>query len=281
MKQFLLLLSFCVAIMAEAQVPFSQSLEKGTVRDTAEYKVTYRLQYKNHPKDKDYLEDTRIVQIGHSVVKDYSDILFHFDSLRTAEELRGGTTYSNPSGNPYPFEIMYKSRVRNADIKYRLPLGTGTLHYQDSVPDLTWHLISEECDTIIGYECQKASTDFAGRTYTAWFTSELPLSYGPYKFGGLPGLILKIEDSERQFVWEAMGFERSDSPIMMYHYENEKQCSASDAAKTIERYFKSPYTFLSAGMGGARIMIKGRDGKFRNSKEVEENSIPYKSLEIK
>ena len=57
--------------------------------------------------------------------------------------------------------------------------------------------------TFMGYDCRKATVDFAGRTYTAWFTPEIPLPFGPYKFGGLPGLILKIEDAERQFVWEA------------------------------------------------------------------------------
>ncbi len=68
---------------------------------------------------------------------------------------------------------------------------------------------------------------------------------------------------------------------MSYEYDNEKGCSPEDAAKTIARYFKSPYTFLSSGMGGARIMVRGSDGKFRNSSDIEEQSIPYKPLEIK
>lgn len=281
MKQIILIIILFATVIANGQVPYSQSLENGIVIDTAAYKVTYRLQYKHHPTDKDYMEDTRILVVGRNFNKDYSDILCHFDSLRTTEGRRGANTYTNASGNPWPLEIATNTRNKSADVKYRLPILSGTLHYQDSIPALDWRFSNDVSDIVLGYECQKATSDFAGRTYTAWFTTELPLPFGPYKFGGLPGLILKIQDNEQQFCWEALGFERAMLPIMMYEYENEKLCSSSDAAKTIARYFKSPYSFLSAGMGGARIMVRGSDGKFRNSKEVDEQSIPYKPLEIK
>lgn len=281
MKQLLTSFAFLTVLAAHAQVPFSQSLRKGTILDTARYQVTYRLRYKHHPTEKDYMEDTRIVQIGRNFVKDYSEILFHFDSIRTDEERHGASNYSNASGNPWPVEIIYRLHQKEADIKYRLPIATGTLHYSDTVPRLAWNFVSSGSDTIMEQECLQATADFGGRTYTAWFATGLPLPCGPYKFGGLPGLILKISDNEQQFLWEAVGFERVGSPIMTYAYDNEKPCSASEAAKTIERYFRSPYSFLTAGMGGAKIMIKGADGKFRSSPKTEETAIPYKPLERK
>ncbi len=97
-KTILLLSAINIAVSTNAQVPYSQSLEKGIAIDTAKYKVTYQLTYKNHPDDKNVMEDIRIVQIGRKTIKDYSDILFHFDSLRTEEERRGAETYSNASG---------------------------------------------------------------------------------------------------------------------------------------------------------------------------------------
>jgi GLPGLI family protein len=50
--------------------------------------------------------------------------------------------------------------------------------------------------------CKKAQTTFRGRTYIAWYTLEIPVSIGPWKFSGLPGLILSIEDSEKVYKWE-------------------------------------------------------------------------------
>ena len=280
MKKIILFWAMVIAVSANAQVPFAQSLERGTAIDTAKYKVTYQFMYKNHPDDKDVKEDMRIVQVGRNTVKDYSDILFHFDSLRTESERGGAETYSNASGNPWPMEITNYVRSKNAAIKYRLPIQIGTLCYVDSIPSLAWNYMDAQSDTILGYECQKATALFAGRTYTAWFTTEIPLPYGPYKFGGLPGLILRIQDADKQFFWECIGFERSSSPVMQYEYDNEKKCSPDDANKTIARYYQSPYSFLSAGMGGARIMVKGTDGKFRSSADIEEQSIPYKPLEL-
>ncbi len=104
MRKTILFLAMITAVSAKAQVPFAQLLDRGEVIDTAMYKITYRLKYKNHPADKDTKEDLRIVQVGRNAVKDYSDILFHFDSLRTESERSAGT-YTNATGNPWPLEI--------------------------------------------------------------------------------------------------------------------------------------------------------------------------------
>ena len=281
MKQLVSMLLILMSFVANAQTPYSQSLENGKTVDTAKYKATYQLRYKNHPDDKDYMEDTRILLIGKERYKDCSEILLHFDSIHTEEKRRGASTYSNPTGNPWPLELIGSLQNKTANIKYRLPIMTGTLRYEELLPTLAWNFVPDSSMTILGYECQEATTEHAGRIYKAWFTTELPLPYGPYKFGGLPGLILRIQDQEGQYNWECSGFEKCSEPIISYEYDNEKGCSPEDAAKTIARYFKSPYTFLSSGMGGARIMVRGSDGKFRNSSDTEEQSIPYKPLEIK
>src|SRR5690606_10669622 len=52
------------------------------------------------------------------------------------------------------------------------------------------------------YNLQKATCDFGGRKWTAWFNTEIPLNEGPYKFHGLPGLIFEVSDSQNQFVFK-------------------------------------------------------------------------------
>ena len=60
----------------------------------------------------------------------------------------------------------------------------------DNWKEISWD-ISEEKKKIGNYECQKASGNFRGRSYTAWFASEIPSHLGPWKLFGLPGLIFR------------------------------------------------------------------------------------------
>ncbi|MDE5878330.1 MAG: GLPGLI family protein [Muribaculaceae bacterium] len=285
MKKLLLLLilPFITLSVKAQEGVFSTDISRASVIDTARYKVTYTLRYTCHPQVAEKFDDVRTVLIGPKYTKDFSDVIFHFDSICTADIRRGADTFSNPPGSPWPYEIVLSNRKHSADIKYRLPAGMDILHYTDSVPDMKWNFVADSTLNILGYECQLAHTDFAGRHYSAWFTTEIPLPFGPYKFGGLPGLILQLQDDEQQFVWEAIDFELSTDLICIYDYENEKNCSTEEAAKTIARSFKSPIAFHLAAISGGKgkIFIVGKDGKTRDAADVEDTPIPYKPLEIK
>jgi GLPGLI family protein len=54
------------------------------------------------------------------------------------------------------------------------------------------------------YQTQKAETKFGGRTWYAWFTQQVPLQDGPYKFSGLPGLIVKVQDAKGDYSFDLM-----------------------------------------------------------------------------
>jgi len=74
-------------------------------------------------------------------------------------------------------------------------------YYKDNDYPINWQ-ISLETANINGYKCQKAFTKFGGRKYTAWFTRQIPISNGPYVFGGLPGLIVSISDATNSYKFE-------------------------------------------------------------------------------
>ncbi len=67
--------------------------------------------------------------------------------------------------------------------------------------DIKWELFNEKKE-INGFTCQKAICFFAGRMYIAWYTIEVPTPEGPYKFKGLPGLIVSIQDNKKHYAFE-------------------------------------------------------------------------------
>lgn len=66
----------------------------------------------------------------------------------------------------------------------------------EETPVLKWQILPET-QKIENYNCQKATANFGGRIWEAWFSKDLPFPDGPYKFHGLPGLIVKLEDKTK------------------------------------------------------------------------------------
>ncbi len=86
------------------------------------------------------------------------------------------------------------------------------LVYTETLPLQKWKL-EKDVKTICGYKCQKATTHWRGRDYEAWFAPDIPVSAGPWKFGGLPGVIMKLTDSKGDYQWEAVAVNKGDFPM--------------------------------------------------------------------
>jgi len=100
----------------------------------------------------------------------------------------------------YFFQIPSKKRL----IRYS-NLGIQDYRMDMELPNFNW-VIESENKKIGNYSCQKAVGNYAGRKYIAWFTTELPFQYGPWKLSGLPGLILEATDTknEVQFIFKEL-----------------------------------------------------------------------------
>ena len=84
----------------------------------------------------------------------------------------------------------------------------------DSLYPMQWEITGEE-KKIGSYTCTRARCRFRGRDYIAWFTPDLPVACGPWKMGGLPGLILELQDKEENLVVKLASVNRSSEPIML------------------------------------------------------------------
>ncbi len=169
---------------------------------------------------------------------------------------------SDTIGNVYYNNLQIKTLIcrvgvyENRALKYYI--------YKDSA-SINWELISEFKD-ISGYNCQKAITAFRGRNYEAWFTSEIPLSFGPWKFGGLPGLILEVYDQTGEIYFSAEQIEIPFSDASKKMYE------PADVPLISYQAFIDKKDDLAASMAQA-ILARSPKGTTLGSVKVEKNGI--------
>lgn len=97
----------------------------------------------------------------------------------------------------------------------------------DSIANIKWKL-STKNKKIGKYTCQKADGLYRGRTYTVWFTTEIPVSHGPWKLRGLPGLIVEATDQTNKFKYEIAKIDLGVNPLMV-----EKKIVIPDDVKKI------------------------------------------------
>lgn len=88
--------------------------------------------------------------------------------------------------------------------------------FKDSLHNMEWYITSEE-KMIDSFKCVKATTHWRGRHYIAWFAKDIPIPNGPWKFGGLPGLIIEIFDTDKVSFWRLKtirSLSEVDMPVM-------------------------------------------------------------------
>ena len=85
----------------------------------------------------------------------------------------------------------------------------------ESLEKPNW-VITDETDIILGFPCIKATTNFRGREWIAFFTPDIPVQEGPWKLYGLPWLILKAYDSKRHYFYEAKDINTKSPGLVEY-----------------------------------------------------------------
>lgn len=138
--------------------------------------------------------------------------------------------------------------------------------YEEPKVKFNWKL-QEGSKKILNYECKKATVEFAGRKYTAWYTNDIPISDGPYKFEGLPGLIMEISDSNNEFSFEAIGIGKTPLSVYIRNDDNIFYIS-KEKFKTVQMsYLENPDFFHGTAMNpdGTELIV--------NKKKVDYNII--------
>lgn len=189
--------------------------DENKVIDKLKYTITYRTKSVRDTTKLDsvgrynYGNDDMQLEVGEKVSYFYSA------TYRTyIENLR-----KSLDGNNIQIETSSPARGNLSMDFYRgYPAGKSTyldevlgekFRITESLEQPKWDIIADSTKQILNYACQMARCKFKGRTWTAWFTADIPLDNGPWKLCGLPGLILRAYDSKQQYIFDCIGMKQA------------------------------------------------------------------------
>lgn len=244
--------------------------------DNVKYRITYEGKWVNNPSIKPYIytESEMRLDIGNKVTAFYDQTKQVKDSLMRAMAKAGNYDFSNlPKGGRFPFSY-YKNYPAEGKSTQLEAVGTENYQCTEKVETPDWQIIPDSTLDIIGYRCQLAKTKFKGRTWYAWYAEDIPMQEGPWKLCGLPGLILKAYDENKEYVFSGIGMStlNGTSPITFTKAKRE-EISQKDLRNAKEKL--TPGMVLeSLNIKDAKIKIQDEKGnpidmkKFMNRKNV-------------
>lgn len=182
------------------------------------------------------MNDRMILRIGKDVSQFYSWYSLQGDSMwadpigrkiaaeRIFESIR---THRNDNliaqrTNGYIYKSYPKKGITTTYLTQggeNMKSSVAFLYYSEETPKQTWDIQEDSIKQVLGYKCHLATAQFRGRLWYAWFTLDIPISNGPWKLGGLPGLIVEAYDSQNYYHYTLTDIQTKNlHPVTFYNY---------------------------------------------------------------
>lgn len=230
MKTKITLLLFFVTILVSAQ----------------NQRFIYELNYKKDSTSSVVTKENYHLDIQDNQAKYYIRDYFVADSLIINNipfpvnmKLNPSTIVSHPLG---------KSTYNELDLLENTILKIQTQDSQD------WKLVDEK-KQLGNLTVQKATTNWGGRNWTAWFAPEIPIHEGPHKFRGLPGLIVELTDAKNNYHWTLAKSQKLEGKQNNSYLEMaEKMAVTTTREKYVNaklKFYESPVNFIQNSVGSS------------------------------
>jgi GLPGLI family protein len=272
-----------LSILFYSVLSYTQSYKQDFLRG----EFIYQLKAKSDTRTDNRYEELFSLQIADNRAFFASSVSLKGDSVMATS----GTTTHNPDGS---ITLGWKKDVEipktglsftiiqsNENVQYFRSAGMSLLTYKEPVIN-NWKLI-EETKIINTINCKKAEVTFKGRNWIAWYSPEIPLPYGPYKFSGLPGLIVKITDDKGDWDFELV----KSVPVSKLKGKviNIKKSRYTEAIETTQPKLKEAVRNADANAAAAlasygTTIIKGQEMLREREKQREENKKYENPLEL-
>ncbi|EKB58043.1 GLPGLI family protein [Bergeyella zoohelcum] len=173
----------------------------------SQYRFVYRVDFKIDSLNRDFVQSESFnLDIDGKESVFYPTVFLKLDSIYNA------TGTINKKNIPdAKLDYIIKKNYRDGSIHFREMIG-ATIYETTEPRKISW-VHTNETSKYHSYNVKKAITRFAGKQWEAWFTEEFPINDGPYKFSGLPGMILKMKDTHSDYEIYLVEVKKIERPI--------------------------------------------------------------------
>ena len=261
-----------LAVTIIAFVAYNSNYAQNFPKDILRYEIIYDYSYQVNK------EDTLSKQKEQMVLKIAKNFSF-YASLNNSKLMDLEKNWKESDGLPdrrsLPKTKLYYTIVKEYpenQMIFRDSFGQSYLYFTKDLERFEWKLIEEQKE-ILGYSCRKATTKFAGREYVAWYTTDISVPDGPYKFQGLPGLILSVYDNNKQFQFTVSSIKNSSVFCNTEEYSRKFTPITFEEYKVLKnRYREKPSLFMnSSGMTFPQEFLDKADQRAKDKMKYENN----------
>ena len=269
----------CLALMATAQVVVfnDDDFKPGKEIDRLKYRIHYDMTFVNDTTKVDSIgqyisaKEPMILEIGSRATSFYSYTKWQSDSLVGEAKKRGESSFQVKGKITWR---LYKHYPRRGEYTWLDGISAERYAMREQVEEPRWRLEPDSTCEILGYTCQLAAADYRGRQWKAWYTDEIPLSEGPWKLCGLPGLVLRASDATGQYAFECTGMKQSDGTTpLLYKGEYHEEISKKALGDLYRRYHADPVGYVTNNPN-IKVVVKDEHGN-----NIKMPAMPYNPIE--
>lgn len=198
----------------------------------------------------------------------FSEAKYLSDSLIEARKLNEQKTGIPMSFKNLPEDdVIYFLKRNNNVLEYYSTEFENIFKYSESI-NFNWQ-IENEFKEINGYKVQKATVNVFNRDFVAWFTESISINDGPYKFKGLPGLIVEIYDTNKEHYFCMVGLENKKMDTSLLFRHKSIDITKKKYQEYREQYKKDPFQKIKSLMMSTGIKeIQSKKGNIVNMAEI-------------
>ncbi len=237
---------------------------------------TFKYDFKYKPNS---LKDSIILEKSVLDIKDGGLSIFRTEQEKKSDSLIAFTGYGFGTSLRFENQFYIIKKISENRIFKSIKTMFREVFLININEKFDWIILPEK-DKIEAFEVQKATLNYGGRNWTAWFANEIPIQDGPYIFHGLPGLIVKISDDQNNFIFNLTEIKNLNGEI--YYRTKGTEITWDQLKKMSENFYTDPLAHVKSmgipfkkddGVGGV-VAVDMKSESERMKQMILENNNP-------